>query len=101
MKIHNVFHVSLLKSYISPSHVHSNQDIIHRPPPLLVDDQQEYEVERLVDTRTIRGRIQYLVHWLGYADSDQTWVDIADLGNALDLVSDFEDNLPLAVQFHS
>ena len=95
MKIHNVFHVSLLKSFTSPSTFHPDHTPINRPPPVLVHDKPEYEVSHLVDKRKFRGRTQYLVHWLGYGDSERTWVDVRDLGNAKDAIEDFEDNRPL------
>lgn len=100
MKIHNVFHISLLRPFLSPTTLHSDHTI-HRPPPVLINDQSEYEVEHIVDKRTVRRQTQYLVHWLGYAASERTWVDVKDLGNATDLVEDFEDNLPLADRFPS
>ena len=42
MKIHNVFHVSLLNAYRSDGSVHPP------PPPTLVDGELEYEVERIL-----------------------------------------------------
>ena len=41
MKIHNVFHASLLNEYQTDGSVHPP------PPPMLVDGELEYEVERI------------------------------------------------------
>lgn len=41
MKIHNVFHVYLLNEYQTDGSVHPP------PPPMLVDGELEYEVERI------------------------------------------------------
>ena len=53
-------------------------------------------MEKIVDKRTFKGRTQYLVHWLGYAENERQWLDISDLGHCMDLIEDFEDNLPLS-----
>jgi transposase len=37
------------------------------------DDPEVYHVERLVDRRVRRGRVEYLVRWCGYDDEDDTW----------------------------
>jgi hypothetical protein len=95
MKIHNVFHVAKLKTYRPSKDFHPERTSHGRPDPLIIDGEDEWEVEYLVDKRLVRGRTQYLVHWLGYSDSERQWLDLEDLENCLDLVEEFEDNLPL------
>jgi len=43
------------------------------PPPLLVvvEGEEEWEVEEILDSRRARGQLQYLVKWRGFADP--TW----------------------------
>jgi len=43
------------------------------PPPLpvIVEGEEEWEVEEILDSRRIRGRLQYLVKWTEFADP--TW----------------------------
>ena len=36
-------------------------------------EEDVYHVERLVDRRTRRGRVEYLVRWVGYDEGDDTW----------------------------
>ncbi|KAF7995468.1 hypothetical protein HCN44_006575 [Aphidius gifuensis] len=36
-------------------------------------DAEEYEVERIVDARTIKGKRQFLVRWKGYSEDSDTW----------------------------
>ena len=52
-----------------------------RPPPELVEGAEEYEVEKILDSRKFgRGcKLQYLVKWKGYPDSDNQWVDKNDV----------------------
>jgi hypothetical protein len=73
LKIHPVFHVSLLKPYNE-----SSDDFTRTiPPPLpvtiLKTNEEEYEVETILDKRIIRNKPQYLVKWSGYPLHDATW----------------------------
>jgi hypothetical protein len=45
----------------------------------LIDGQQEYEVEEIIDDRSYRCKQQYLVRWLGYPASENSWVNAKDL----------------------
>ena len=101
MKIHPVFHVSRLKRYIDPTSFSPLRISDHRPSPVTIDGSEEYEIEKIVDKRTHHGRLQDLVHWLGYDSSEDSWIDDSDLDHARDLLDDFEDNLPLQDQFPS
>ncbi|KAM4795968.1 uncharacterized protein WCC33_001075 [Rhinophrynus dorsalis] len=40
-------------------------DPVH-PAPLRVADHKEYEVENILDSCVVRGRLQYFIHWKGY-----------------------------------
>jgi len=76
--IHPVFHIDLLTPYReTPMHGEN----FRRPPPDLVDGEEEYEVEKILDSRRFgRGRkLQYLVKWKGYPDSENQWVDKDDI----------------------
>jgi hypothetical protein len=44
-----------------------------------MDGQQEYEVEEIIDDRSHRHKQQYLVRWLGYPTSENSWVNAKDL----------------------
>lgn len=35
----------------------------------------EFEVEKVIRTRTVRGKKQYLVRWAGYSSKHDSWVD--------------------------
>jgi hypothetical protein len=67
MKIYPVFHISLLEP-VSP-------DILEGPAPEIYLDTQEeeFEVERILDVRTHRRRLQWLVKWVGYGNENNTW----------------------------
>src|ERR1700761_4380008 len=76
--IHPVFHTDLLTPYReTPTHGRNYQ----RPPPELVAGEEEYEVEKILDQRQFsrRRKLQYLVKWKGYPDSENQWVDSHDV----------------------
>ena len=64
--IHPVFNETLLVPYRPPSF--PSQQAPPPPPPEVIDDHIEYEVEKILDARMRRGKIQFLVKWKGYAD---------------------------------
>jgi Chromo (CHRromatin Organisation MOdifier) domain len=72
--IHNVFHASLLSPY---RETEAHGPNFSRPPPDLIDGEDEYEVERILDHRRHRKSrtLQYLIKWKGYPLSDSTWED--------------------------
>jgi len=57
-------------------------------------EEEEHEVERIVDSRVQRGRVQYLVKWLGYADSDNTWQEESTM-NCPELIARFKSEQSL------
>ena len=87
-RIHLVFHVSLLTPYIETT-VHGPN--YTRPPPDLVEGEAEWEVEAILAHQYFgrQKKLQYLVKWLGYPDSDNTWEPVENL-HADDLTQDYE-----------
>ena len=80
MKIHNVFHVSLLKPY------HPSGRTQPPPPAVWVDDEPEYEVEHILSHRVVkRGRSrkhEYLIKWTGYGPEHNSWEQEVNLRGA-------------------
>ena len=87
MRIHNVFHVSLLKPYRADGRVQPP------PPPTVVNQLLEYEVERILDHRAVkrgkRNKFDYLVRWLGYGPEHNTWEPESSLRNSQDLLTEY------------
>jgi hypothetical protein len=78
-KIHPTFHARLLKPSIANDAEKFPGREPSRPGPAFDDDDEEYEIEKILDHKDVRGRRKYLVHWLGYPASDDQWVDADDL----------------------
>ena len=54
----------------------------------------EYEVEYVVDSHYKGKRLQYLVHWKGWSETDHTWEPVSNLGNTAVAVRDFHASHP-------
>src|SRR5712675_976744 len=93
-RIYDVFHASLLSSY------HKNDahgPNFSRPSPDLIDGEEEYEVERITSHR-FQGRsktLQYLIKWLGYPDSDNTWEPAHQI-HAPEMIKAYHQQTPLS-----
>ncbi|CAJ0965862.1 unnamed protein product, partial [Ranitomeya imitator] len=81
--IHNIFHRSLLRRYVAPV-----VPSVDPPAPVLVEGEMEYIVEKILDSRISRRKLQYLVKWKGYGQEDNSWVFASDV-HAADLVRAF------------
>ena len=89
IKAHPVFHISLLRRYQHPNE--NTPDIMPDPVELLEDGQGAiFVVDKILDRRTYRGKVQYLVKWKGYDESENQWRYLKDLADCSDAVADFE-----------
>lgn len=91
MRIHPVFHVSLLERKrpdLIPGRVPSN------PGPLVVAGEDEFEVESVLDSKLERGKLFYFVHWKDYPISDRTWEPAEFVQNSPQLLAKFHRTNP-------
>ena len=98
--IHPVFNVELLEAYVENEFDNRTQP---KPPPVIVEGMEEWEVEKVVGSRR-RGRgVEYLMQWKGYHPVDDlTWEKPGNLRNAKAVIDKFHDahpNEPRAVAF--
>src|ERR1700761_3347816 len=97
--IHPVFHTDLLTPYCkTPTHGCNYQ----HPPPKLVNREEEYKVEKILDSWHFgrRQKLQYLVKWKGYPDSENQWVDSHDVF-ADEAIREFEHSNPASTTHKS
>jgi hypothetical protein len=63
-----------------------------------VDDQEEYKVNDIKDSKIVRGKLRYLVEWRGYPERHEwTWEPTTNVKkNAPEKVEDFHKKHPSA-----
>jgi hypothetical protein len=94
--VHPVFHVSQLEP-ATPNTIPNR--IQSPPPPIEVDDDIEYEISEILDSKLDKRRkcqLLYLVRWTGYEGTDQEtdWLPATELQHASELVQDFHKSYP-------
>lgn len=91
--IHPVVNVSRIRPYNSPR-IHGQKR--KPPPPVEIDGEQEYEVEKILDSRLYRGKLEYLVKWEGYTDEWNNWNKPEDMQHAQEAIDEFHQKYPSA-----
>jgi hypothetical protein len=86
--IHNTFHVSKLRRYIS------NDDELFpgrslKPMPDIIDGNEEYEVEAILADKRVGNTTKYLVKWKGFGSDENTWEPESHLVHAKKILEDY------------
>ena len=90
-------------SWTSILHYDSPNTILNQiqppPPPVEVDDNIEYEIAEILDSKLDncqKCRLLYLVWWAGYEGTDQEidWLVTTELTHTSELVADFYSTNP-------
>jgi hypothetical protein len=94
VKLHPVFHISLLE----PTTNHTYPITGHQqppPPPVIVNEQQKWEVEEILDSHCQRNRLQYRVKWTSFHDPDKTCqYPASNFENSPDAIRQFHERYP-------
>jgi hypothetical protein len=82
-RIHDIISIIHLRRY-------QGKDNGERPPPVVVDGEEEWEVERIDgERRNSAGGKEFLVKWKGYSEMKRTWEPIRHLDNTSELVAEW------------
>ncbi len=82
--IHDIFHVSLLKPYISDV-----RSIPKPPQPIEVDSEEKYKLEEILQSAYHYNSFCYQVKYKGHSAEESKWLPAENVKNALDMVQKF------------
>ena len=85
--IHNIFNEDLLTRCVEPKFKGQHKE--PAPPPTIINEEEEYEVEEVRKHRKRGWETQYLVHWKGYGDKHNQWIAETGLPHAKQVVEDY------------
>ena len=86
IKIHPVVNVSRVQLYKLQVEGQKKTP----PKPVIIEREEEFEVEKILNKKMVRGKDKFLVRWKEYTAEEDTWENRENLGNAKELVEEFE-----------
>lgn len=87
LKLHPVFHTSLLKPYRKDT---NRQQQVNKV--VLADGTEGQLVEAVINHRKYKGKPQYKIWWLGESKDDSTWEPVENLSQIPGLVDLYWSN---------
>jgi hypothetical protein len=91
LKVHPIFHISLLK-LVTCDVSRPNREHNSRPPLDLIDNELEFEVEAMFKIRQLKGqKREHLVKWKGYHPIKTSWVNESDMEHAQEVIEEFHN----------
>ena len=91
--LHPVFYASKLTQYSKSTICGQKATPL---PPILIQGQEEWEVEKILDLRQRHGKNKYLVRWKEYTQGDDTWEPKENLLNAGKKLQEYLQSIPKA-----
>ena len=86
IKIHLVVNVSRIRRYVRQIEGQRKE----QPAPVVIEGEEEWEVERILNKQQIRGKDKYLVRWKGFTAESDTWEGEENLENAKEAIEEYE-----------
>ena len=86
IKIHPVVNVSRVRKYTSQVEGQRKE----KPQPVVIEEEEEWKVEKIINKQWVREREKYLVWWKGCMAEEDTWENKENLKNAMEVVNKFE-----------
>lgn len=99
-KISDTFHVSRLREVQSDGGQFPDRSRSPPPEPIIIDNEEEYEVEQILAHRSVKkGRRsikEYLIKWKGYGPEENTWEPQNHLDGARELLQEYRSRVETA-----
>ena len=86
VKIHPVVNVSRVQRYVGQVEGQRKEQLA----PVIIEGEEEWKVERILNKRKVRGKDKYLVRWKGFMAESDTWEGRENLENAREAIKEFE-----------
>jgi len=86
MRIHPVVNVSWIVRYKEQVKGQKKEE----GKPVEVEEVEEWEVEKILNKKKIRGVVKYLIQWKGFIVEGDTWERKENLKNVKELIAEFE-----------
>jgi len=86
IRIHPVVNISRVRLY--KPQVKGQKKTL--PKLVIIEGEEEFEVEKIINKRTVREKKKFLVRWKRYTAEEGTWENRENLENAKELVEEFE-----------
>ena len=86
IKIYPIVNISRVRLY--KLQVEEQKKIL--PKWVIIEGEEEFEVEKILNKRMVREKEKFLVRWKRYMVEEDTWENRENLENAKELVKEFE-----------
>ena len=86
VKIHPVVNVSSVRRYVGQVKGQRKE----QPAPVIIEGEEEWEVEQILNKRKVRGKNKYLVRWKRFTAESDIWEERENLENAKEAIEEFE-----------
>ena len=98
MRIHPVFNVVSLRPYEADPL--PNRQPVPPPPPIITgpEGEEEWEVERIDDSKRRYRKLHFLVKWKGWSNADRSWEPQENLAHAPEAIAEFYRQHPDATR---
>src|SRR3954471_21128187 len=63
-------------------------------PPIYVDNEEEWEISEILDSKIIRGKLHYFVDWKGYGPEERSWEPAENMTHASEALDNFHQEHP-------
>ena len=94
MRIHLVVNVSQIVQYKEQVKGQKNE----KEKPVEVEGVEEWEVEKILNKKKMRGVEKYLVRWKGFIVEHDTWERKEDLENTKEVLEEFKERMDAEIR---